>query len=220
MIADDVRHLLHERGLDATAVLWTPPSDDPPQPPSHRWVAWTTPDDELVLGGSDRGRFAAYARFGDPGLAADILARWIAPELPPAPRDHETLRAAALTVADQLVGPEPVDREVTALLDAGQDVPAPVVPAGCPLDHLGNASGHVLYLYDTAMSARSVPPTDLNEPRTGFVLNQPLPPACRLRRVEPWFGQPGGGLVVVLDRVIAYYADQGVLSPFIPPATG
>lgn len=35
-----------------------------------------------------------------------------------------------------------------------------------------------------------------------------------MERVQPWFGQPGGGWTLVLDRVIAYYADQGVLSPF------
>lgn len=216
MIADDVRRLLVQRGVDTSRVTWTEPSDEPPTVASHQWVVWPTLDDEVVLGGSDRGRFAAYARFGDVELAADVLTRWVAPELPPAPRDPETLRGAALAVVDGLVGEQANDAEVAAALEAGGSVPASVVPAGCPLDHLGNASGHVLYLYDTAMSARSVPPTDLNEERLGFVLNEPLPDACRLRRVEPWFGQPGGGLTVVLDRVIAYYVDTGVLAPFRP----
>lgn len=216
MITDDVRRLLEARGVDTSRVIWTEPSDVPPTAPSHQWVAWPTTDDEVVLGGSDRGRFAAYARFGDVELAADVLARWTAPGLPPAPRDPETLHAAALTVADQLVGAAPGDPEVAARLSSGAAVPASVLPAGCPLDHIGNASGHVLYLYDTAMSARSLPPTDLNEERMGFVLDQPLPEACRLQRIEPWFGQPGGGLAVVLDRVIAYYVDTGVLTPFRP----
>ena len=209
MIVDEVRRLLAERGVDASEVVWTEPSDQPPTVPSHRWVLWPTPDDEVVIGGSDHGRFAAYARFGDPTLVADIVARWVRPELPQAPRDRETLHGAALSVADMLVGPD-----ADPVLDADGSLPGPVVPAGAPLDHIGNASGHVLHLYDTAFAARSLPPTDANETRTGFVLNSPLPDSCRVVRVAPWFGQPGGGVSIVLDRVIAYYVDQGVLSPF------
>jgi len=217
MIEETVRALLEDRGVDTSGVVWAEVSDRPPTAPSHHWVVWPTSNDEVVLGGTDRGRFAAYARFGDAELAAEILTRWIAPQVPPSPRDRETLHGAALAVAARLIGPEAVDGEVAAALNAGQVVPASVVPPGCPLDHIGDASGHVLYLYDTAMSARSVPPTDLTEPRTGYVLDRVLPDGCHLQRVEPWFGQPGGGLVVVLDRVIAYYVDTGVLAPFVPP---
>jgi hypothetical protein len=170
---------------------------------------WPTLDGEVVLGGSDHGRFAAYARFGDPTLVAEILGRWAEPQLPPAPRDRETLHGAALSVADMLVGPD-----ADPALEPGGSLPGTAVPAGAPLDHIGNASGHVLHLYDTAFSARSIPPTDANEPRVGFVLNSLLPDTCRVVRVEPWFGQPGGGVSIVLDRVIAYYVDQGVLAPF------
>lgn len=209
MIVDEVRRLLAQSGVDASGVIWTEPSDQPPTAPSHHWVVWPTPDGEVVLGGSDHGRFVAYARFGDPTLVAEILARWANPQLPPAPRDRETLHGAALSVADMLVGPE-----ADPALEPGGFLPGAAVPAGAPLDHIGNASGHVLHLYDTAFSARSVPPTDANERRLGFVLNSPLPDSCRVVRVEPWFGQPGGGVSIVLDRVIAYYVDQGVLAPF------
>lgn len=209
MIADDVRDLLQAAGLAPDDVEWAPVSDEPPRTPSHRWVVWPTTDDEIVLGGSDHGRFAAYARFGDPTLVAEILARWLEPELPPAPRDRETLHAAALGAADLLVGPE-----AQSELVPGGFLPGSALPAGAPLDHIGNASGHVLHLYDTSFAARSLPPTDANEARMGFVLEAPLPDACRVVRVEPWFGQPGGGVSVVLDRVIAYYVDTGLLSPF------
>lgn len=209
MIVDEVRRLLPTAGVEADSVLWAPVSVEPPQAPSHQWVVWPTADDEIVLGGSDHGRFAAYARFGDPTLVAEILARWTTPQLPPAPRDAETLHAAALSVADILLGPD-----ATTVLEPGAVLPGGVVPAGAPLDHVGNASGHVLHLYDTSFAARSLPPTDANEVRMGFVLNSPLPEACRVSLVEPWFGQPGGGVAIVLDRVIAYYVDQGVLAPF------
>jgi hypothetical protein len=209
MIVDEVRRLLAQSGVDASGVIWSEPSDQPPAAPSHRWVVWPTLDGEVVLGGSDHGRFAAYARFGDPTLVAEILGRWAEPQLPPAPRDRETLHGAALSVADMLVGPD-----ADPALEPGGSLPGTAVPAGAPLDHIGNASGHVLHLYDTAFSARSIPPTDANEPRVGFVLNSLLPDTCRVVRVEPWFGQPGGGVSIVLDRVIAYYVDQGVLAPF------
>ena len=208
MISDDVRRLLMASGTDQGRVLW---HDGPEAPtgPSHRWIAWTV-GDEIVLGGADRGRFAAYARFDDPSLVAEILTRWIAPTLPPAPRDADTLVGAALVVADDLVGPAAPDSTVR---DGGA-VSGSVLPVGTPLDHVGNASGHVLYLYGTEMSARSLPPTDLNEERLGFVLTTALPDSSRVERVRPWFGQPGGGLMVTLDRVIAYYVDAGVLEPF------
>lgn len=209
MIVDDVRGLLRDAGLDTEAVLWAPVSDQPPQAPSHRWVVWPTTDDEIVLGGSDQGSFAAYARFGDPTLVAEILARWLDPDLPPAPRERETLHAASLAVADLLVGPD-----AASVLEPGGHLPGSLVPPGAPLDHIGNGSGHVLHLLDTSFAARSLPPTDANEPRIGLVLDAALPDTCRVVRVEPWFGQPGGGLAVVLDRVIAYYVDRGVLTPF------
>ncbi len=215
MIVDDVRGLLRDAGLDTEAVLWAPVSDQPPQAPSHRWVAWPTTNDEIVLGGSDQGSFAAYARFGDPTLVAEILARWLDLDLPPAPRERETLRAASLAVADLLVGPD-----APSVLEPGGHLVGSVVPPGAPLDHIGNGSGHVLHLFDTSFAARSLPPTDANEPRFGLVLDAELPDTCRVVRVEPWFGQPGGGVAVVLDRVIAYYVDRGVLAPFAVDTAG
>lgn len=215
MIVDDVRGLLRDAGLDTEAVLWAPVSDQLPQAPSHRWVAWPTTNDEIVLGGSDQGSFAAYARFGDPTLVAEILARWLDLDLPPAPRERETLRAASLAVADLLVGPD-----APSVLEPGGHLVGSVVPPGAPLDHIGNGSGHVLHLFDTSFAARSLPPTDANEPRFGLVLDAELPDTCRVVRVEPWFGQPGGGVAVVLDRVIAYYVDRGVLAPFAVDTAG
>ena len=85
MIAHDVRRLLIEAGVDQAQVVWHDDADAPTGP-SHRWIVWSV-GDEVVLGGADRGRFAAYARFGDPTLVAELLLRWIEPQLPPAPRD-------------------------------------------------------------------------------------------------------------------------------------
>lgn len=212
MITDDVRRLLIQAGVDQSGVLWHDGAEAPTGP-SHRWIVWTV-GDEIVLGGADRGRFAAYARFADPTLVAEILARWASPVLAPAPRDEQTLHAAALVVADDLIGSAAPDSTVR---DGGV-VSGAMIRVGAPLDHVGDASGHVLYLYGTEMGARSLPPTDLNEDRMGFVLTTALPETSRVELVRPWFGQPGGGLMITLDRVIAYYVDAGVLEPFAPPA--
>jgi hypothetical protein len=208
LIADDVRRLLIEAGVDQGQVLWHDAADAP-KAPSHRWIAWSV-GDEIILGGADHGRFAPYARFGDPTLVAEILQRWVAPRLAEPPRDDETFRDAALVVADDLIGSGAADGTVR---DGGV-VSGSVLPVGAPLDHVGNASGHVLHLYGTSFSARSLPPTDLNADRIGFVLTTALPEAARVSLAPAWFGQPGGGVTITLDRVIAYYVDTGVLAPF------
>ena len=87
----------------------------------------------------------------------------------------------------------------------------PTLPVGAVFDHIGPSSGHVLYLFATPFEQRSLPPTDLNLTRTGYVLDAPLPETCSVARAKPWFGQPGGGVMVVLDRVIAAYVDGGLL---------
>lgn len=60
----------------------------------------------------------------------------------------------------------------------------------------------------------SEPPTDLTLKRTGYVLNATLPDSVAVDHVAPWFGQPGGAVVVKLDRVIAAYVDLGMVSSF------
>lgn len=205
--AERVRELVAASGADVEAVSWSGPSEQPPPGPSHQWVVWTTPQDEVVLGGWDHGTFSAYGRFADAELAAEVLQRWVAPALPPAPRDDETLHLAAVEVADRMLmgGSGPLTQG---------DVEATALPPGTPLDHIGDTSGHVLHLYGTAFSARSLPPTEVNVPRFGLLLEQRLPQTCVVRLVQPWFGQPGGGISVVLDRPIAYYLDRGYVQAF------
>lgn len=70
---------------------------------------------------------------------------------------------------------------------AGDDgvIPPHEVPVGAPFDHLGNESGHCLYVFDTPMQQRSVPPTDLNEDRRGYVLTGPLPSGATVSEPHP-----------------------------------
>jgi hypothetical protein len=112
------------------------------------------------------------------------------------------------------IGGEEVAAQLeTAGVSAGP-LPGSAIPVGTPLDHIGNESGHCLALLDTPMSARALPPTDLNEPRTGYLVSSPLPDVVRVSHAPPWFGQPGGGVLIELDRVIASYCDAGILRRF------
>jgi hypothetical protein len=205
MSIENVVALAADLGVDVDRLVLGRAEDTVPEAPSHTWVLVPTSTGGVVIGGMDRGTFAAYARFEEDRQAAAALARLTAPLAAPDPgRPHEPLQEAALRLDDELV----------AAADDKGVIPSGLLPVGTPLDHLGSESGHCLYLFGTHMSRRSLPPTDLTEERTGYVLAGALPEGCRVRRVEPWFGQPGGGVLVELDRVIAYYCDTGLLERF------
>lgn len=205
-IVQDVKVLAQARGVDVDEVVVGAEYDVIPQAPSHRWILVPMSDGSLTLGGMDRGRFAAYGRFRDPAVATEALVRATSMNAPPLPegRPLKALVAATQGLLDQL----------RASVESGDGLYPAQIPVGAVLDHIGPASGHVLYLFATPFEQRSLPPTDLNLPRTGFVLNGPLPETTGVSQVEPWFGQPGGGVMVTLDRVVAFYVDNGLLVPF------
>ena len=202
-----------ELGGDAAAVAWGAVTGEVPRAGSHQWLAMEVDGGDVVLGGLDRGRFVAYGRFGDPRRAAETLTLLLARDEPaPLPRSQEELARAARGVVGLL-------EEAEAAAGDGS-VAGSQVPVGAVLDHIGNGSGHVLHPLGTAMSQRSLPPTDLTQPRTGYLLLRALPDSCRASRIAPWFGQPGGGWMIELDRVIDYYCDTGVLRAFAVPEVG
>ena len=202
----EVLRLAQARGVDVDAVVVGTEVDVIPQAPSHRWILVPMSDGTVTLGGMDRGRFASYGKFSDPEVAAQALAQGSTRDAPPLPesRPLKALVTATQALLDQL----------RSVVEAGTPLASTHLPVGAVFDHIGDRSGHVLYLFATPFEQRSLPPTDLNLPRTGYVLDAPLPDTCDVSTVEPWFGQPGGGVMVTLDRVIAYYVDGGVLAPF------
>lgn len=202
----EVLSLAQALGVDVDRVVVGTEVDVVPRAPSHRWILVPMSDGTVTLGGLDRGTFAAYGKFGDPEVAAQALAQGSTLDAPPLPQNRplKALVTATQALLDQLRG----------VAEAGEPLTPAHLPVGAVLDHIGDRSGHVLYLFATPFEQRSLPPTDLNLPRTGYVLDAPLPDGCTVSRVEPWFGQPGGGVMVTLDRVIAYYVDAGVLAPF------
>ncbi|MCW2819547.1 MAG: hypothetical protein JWR42_2334 [Marmoricola sp.] len=207
MNLDDVLERAARRGVDLSTLVVGREPDHVPQAPSHRWIAFPSSTGGTVIGGADRGRFAPYAEFTDLLGAADALAQLTST---PPPRPLDRARSQVLGAAAT------IGRDWAAGLQQRPWLPGTDVPVGTPLDHIGNESGHYLYLYDTPMSQRSLPPTDLEQHRTGYLVAAPLPPEAVVEQLPPWFGQPGGGLVVRLPRVIRSYVDAGLLLPFDP----
>lgn len=204
----DVSRRAAELGADLGRVVVGAVADVVPRAPSHRWVLFPTSAGGFVVGGHDRGAFAPFATFDRVEDAAQVLARWARPlEVPPIDRTAEQLAAAAMGA-----------RRVIVEAAAAGPVTGAAVPVGAPFDHIGTPSGHYLYLYGTPMSQRSLPPTDLSEERHGYLVTRALPSSCRVRTLPAHFGQPGGGLVVELDRVLAFHVETGRLAPFGVPS--
>ncbi len=203
-----VRASFEALGGDPDAIEWGASVGEVPASGSHRWIVLEVDGGEVVIGGLDRGRFAAYGRFAEAQRAAETLTILLArPTSAALPRTGDELARAVRGLLILL-------EDAAAASDHNNSVAGSVIPVGAVLDHLGNGSGHVLYPLGTPMSQRSLPPTDLTQPRTGYLVLRPLPDPCRAARIPPWFGQPGGGWMVTLDRVIDYYCDVATLQPF------
>ena len=173
-----------------------------PSGPSGRWAVFPLEDGTVGLGGLDRGGFAPYGRYHDPDAVLNALRHVFQSPVDLAEVDVPRLAAEAQALAGRLKQ-RPVE-----------DLSAADLPVGTALDQIGPDSGYCLFLLDTPFSQRSSPPTDLELPRRGYLLRRPLPPTVRVSPVVPWFGQPGGGIMVLLDRPVRWYYDTGHVDAF------
>lgn len=184
---------------------------------------WTVRLDEaggLLLGGTDHGAWMTWRTFAPDAGGVDELVKTLwelrrADEPSRIPRTlAETARAAAL-------GVELMDRAAGWATGLDSDDAVDLLPAveakvGTPFDHVGDDSGHVLHHFGTTWERRAMPPEAQSLPVTGLLLVHNLPLACRVERVAPAHGQPGGAWRVVLDKPIAAYKEAGGLRPFVP----
>jgi hypothetical protein len=200
MSVENVLALAGEAGVAVERLVVAPEPGVVPPSPAHRWVVVPMENGETTIGGTDRGRFTVYGQYETDELAANALAHLAdAPEFQPPPGDLSELGRGAQRLAGALKA-----RAAAGLAPSD-------IPVGTLLDHIGLENGHTLFLLDTPFGERSLPPTDLRMPRTGYVLKHPLPPMAVVGPVVAWFGQPGGGIMVSLDRPIRYYYDLGLL---------
>jgi hypothetical protein len=152
----------------------------------------------------DRGTFAAYGTFETDDLTVNALRHLFLVPVEVQPIDDAT-RSRLSEAAQRLAG------ELTGRVGRGAGLRPDDIPPGVALDHIGPDSGHTLFLLDTPFSQRSSPPTDLNLTRTVYVVTKPLPASTSVAPVVPWFGQPGGGIMVSLDHPIRWCYDAGYL---------
>jgi len=202
MSTQDVVRLADEAGARVEHVVAAEEPDVIPKAPSPSWVVVPRSDGRTTVGGMDRGQFRVYDTYETEELAANALVHVLA-AMRPEPDEQATpqrRRQAQELAAD-------LRRRVAA----GAELTPSVIPVGTALDHIGFSSGHTLFLLDTPFPERSSPPTDLQLPRTAFVLRAPLSGAVRVGPIQPWFGQPGGGIMIPLERPIRWYYDTGIL---------
>ena len=199
---------LGEAGLPAGAVrLAPPPEPGAPQPPEGPWLVVPF-GSRFVVGAVGRGRFAPYESMWTledaVRLAVGLAAAPLSPGRVPADegvRERGRATAAALIERTRARG--------------GAPGPTGVGP-GDLLDSVGLETVHHAYALGTAFARRSQPPTDLEAPYFALEVARDLPETVHEGVAAPWFGQPGGGAMVVLDRPVRWYVDQGLLVP-LPP---
>lgn len=194
-----VLEMMRDRGVDVSDVVVGPEVDVAPTGPSHTWGIVSHRDGSTTLGGIDRGVFRPYDRYETDGLAAGALEHVKRPTQKHLLDEdgYGRLRSGAAALRQALAREPALDPSM--------------LPVGTPLDHIGLLSGHATFVLDTPFDQRSAPPTDLNLPREVYLTRVPLGPEVLVKRIEPWFGQVGGGIVVWLARPIRWYYDTGIL---------
>lgn len=199
----DLDQVLREAGLpEGSVVLAAPPDEGAPPPPSGPWVV-VPYGHQFVVGGMARNKFRPYASLWSIEDAVDLAVRLVSTPARCTPGgDPEALRARGAATADAIN-----DR-----VRAGGGAARPTaVGAGDVLDCLEPETAHHLYALGTPFPQRSQPPTAIGGPYHRYEVVQELPGKVMEGVAAPWFGQPGGGAMVVLDAPIRWYVDQGFL---------
>lgn len=195
---------LASAGLASRAVVWAgPPAPGTPSPPEGPWLL-VPYGEQVLVGALGRGKFARYEAMWTAEDAVDLAVTLAASPLP--------LRQSDVDPDERASG----SRTAAAILDrvaagGGAPRPAQLVP-GDALDCIGLETGHHLYALGTPFPNRSQPPSDVGAPYLTFEVAKPFPDSVLEGQVAPWFEQPGGGAMVVLDRPIRWYVDQSYLA--------
>lgn len=194
--------LLARAALAPGAVVLVDSDPSAPAPQEGPWVV-VKAGAQHVVGAMGRGKFAPYEGLWTPSDAVDLAIRLASSPLPyraaqPSAGELDSGRATAQGILDR------TDARGGQAGPAGLEV-------GELLDVIGPETGHHLYALGTPFPARSQPPSDVGAPYFTFRVAQPLPATVLEGRAAPWFEQPGGGAMVVLDRPIRWYVDNGYL---------
>lgn len=199
-LTDALRAILAQRGLPEGSIVLADGSLGPVR--DWSWVL-TAVDGRPAVGGIGRNAFRTYAVVEKTSEAVAIaigLATTPLPlrKTPLLPDEQDTGRATGTGILERTRG-------------CGGQAGSNGLQVGELLDVVGPETGHHLYALGTPFPARSQPPSDVGASYFTFRVAQPLPPVVLEGRAAPWFEQPGGGAMVVLDRPIRWYVDHGYL---------
>lgn len=207
--AERLANALLQAGLPRSAALLGPPPEPGTQPPRDGPWAVVPFEDRYVVGAMGRGQFAEYDTVAAFDAAVDLVIRVLTE-----PAAHrEAGDSGELAQRGRRTGVKVVERTGTRGCAAGTAMLEP----GDALDVIGPETGHHLYALGTPFQNRSQPPTDVGAPYHRYDVLEALPDAVE-GICAPWFEQPGGGAMVVLQHPIRWYVDQGHLVDLVDGA--
>lgn len=195
--------LCGERGIPKGAVerAFDPRDPSLPPPPPGPWVvaSW---DDGYAVGTMRGTEFSIYALVGDLVEAADVVAHLV--------HDPIGVRRAPADAEER-------GRKTGAAIAArtrargGKPGPNELVP-GDMLDAFDDDRTHFLFALGTPFAARGQHPAVMQNPYHAYQVLVPMPMAVLEGLVQQPTPTNGGGAIVVLDRPLRWYLDNGFLA--------
>lgn len=201
-LKERLRGNLSQRGLRADVSVRSQSAAGEPDemPDEGRWAVVVS-EGEYHIGGMSLGRFRHYDSYEDVVLATDVLQRLVQQRGPTEPAgDADLLVERGRSTGAGIVG---------RTRERGH-ADAPGLGPGDVLDRVGHESGSQLFALGTPFAMRSQPPDMAGGEYHRYRVLDHLPFA-REGTAAPWFGQPGGGAMVVGDRPVRWYLDHGHL---------
>lgn len=214
MTPEQVLQRVAAAGGNSRRVWVGTPAPDVAPPPEDSW-AIVIAGEQFVVGGVERGKFAAYETY--PTMEA-ALERVIAvlTESPPGRTvtgddESEIKRRGAALAAHA------ADR--AAQRGNGTPTPGPAELApGDMIDRLGPDTGRFAHPTGTPFPERSLPPSLIGAEYHRYEVLADVGPDVAEGPIAPWFGQPGGGTQFVFPRPLRWYLDNGVIRELVTSA--
>ena len=182
---DSLRQSLAQRSIASGAVIL--PGDSGPALEGALRLRQDDADGRWVLETVDYGRPFPLATADDEAAAETLLLAYLDRPLPPATVASENYVASvAAKNAPDIQDLRDRTIEGSLLIE---------IPAGVAVDRIGALDGAMLAPYGTSLGERSLPPIGALPAGSAYhVFLTRRDVLVRVETVQPWFGQPGGGL--------------------------
>ena len=207
-LAGDLGSRVSSTGLrEHVSVRGIPESLEVGPPREGQWAVVVS-EGSFHAGGMTMGRFRHYASATNIDETVELLERLVSTSGPSEPAPEGDLIAAGGATSQRIL--QRVDAE------GGYARPTGVGP-GDLLERVGHESGSQLFALGTPFAWRSQPPDMVGAEYHRYRVLAELPEAQE-GRAAAWFDQPGGGAMIVAERPVRWYLDQGYLLEITDPA--